>query len=157
MSWKDAREYVDWLSERTGRAYRLLSESEWEYAARAESDSAYYWGAEAGEGRANCGRCGGRWGGAQTAQAGSFPPNGFGLFDMSGNVWEWVEDCGHPDYTGAPPNGRAWLKPGDCRLRMLRGGAWDDAVARVRSAIRYWEFAETRRDVIGFRVARMLD
>ena len=156
VSWKDAQEYVGWLSEKTGRTYRLLSESEWEYAARAETDSPYYWGAEAGQGRANCGRCGGRGGGARTAPAGSFAPNGFGLFDMSGNVWEWVEDCGHPDYTGAPSDGSAWLKPGDCRLRMLRGGSWDDAVASVRSAIRYWEFADTRRDVIGFRVARTL-
>ena len=156
VSWKDAQEYVGWLSEKTGRTYRLLSESEWEYAARAETDSPYYWGAEAGEGRANCGRCGGRGGGARTAPAGSFPPNGFGLFDMSGNVWEWVEDCAHRDYTGAPSDGSAWLKPGDCRLRVLRGGAWDDAVSRVRSAIRYWEFADTRRDEIGFRVARPL-
>ena len=156
VSWKDAQEYVGWLSERTGKPYRLLSESEWEYAARADTDSPYYWGAEAGQGRANCGRCGGRWDGAKTAPAGSFAPNGFGLFDMSGNVWEWVEDCGHPDYTGAPSDGSAWLKPGDCRLRMLRGGSWDDAMARVRSAIRYWEFADTRRDVIGFRVARRL-
>ena len=157
VSWKDAKEYVDWLSEKTGRTYRLLSESEWEYAVRADTDTPYYWGAEAGSGRANCGGCEGRGGGAKTAPAGSFPPNGFGLFDMSGNVWEWVEDCGHRDYTGAPSDGSAWLKPGDCRLRMLRGGAWDDAVARVRSAIRYWEFADTRRDVIGFRVARVLD
>ena len=156
VSWKDAQEYVGWLSERTGEPYRLLSESEWEYAARADTNSPYYWGAEAGQGRANCGRCGGRWDGEKTAPAGSFPPNGFGLFDMSGNVWEWVEDCGHRDYTGAPSDGSAWLKPGDCRLRMLRGGAWDDAVARVRSAIRYWEFADTRREVIGFRVARTL-
>ena len=156
VSWKDAQEYVGWLSQKTGRTYRLLSESEWEYAARAGTDSPYYWGAEAGQGRANCGRCGGQQGGARTAPAGSFPANGFGLFDMSGNVWEWVEDCGHPDYTGAPTDGSAWLKPGDCRLRMLRGGAWDDAVARVRSAIRYWEFADTRRDVIGFRVGRAL-
>ena len=156
VSWKDAKQYVGWVSEKTGRTYRLLSESEWEYAARAGTDSPYYWGTEVGEGRANCGWCGGRWGGAQTAPVGSLPPNGFGLFDMSGNVWEWVEDCGHPDYTGAPSNGSAWLKPGDCRLRMLRGGSWDDAAARVRSAIRYWEFADMRRDVIGFRVGRDL-
>ena len=156
VSWKDAQEYVGWLSEKTGEQYRLLSESEWEYSARAKTDSPYYWGAEAREGRANCGRCGGRWGGEKTAPAGSFAPNGFGLFDMSGNVWEWVEDCGHRDYTGAPSDGNAWLKPGDCRLRMLRGGSWEDAVVRVRSAIRYWEFADTRRDVIGFRIARTL-
>ena len=156
VSWKDAKEYVGWLSEKTGRTYRLPSESEWEYAVRADTDTPYYWGAEAGQGRANCGGCEERGGGAKTAPAGSFPPNGFGLFDMSGNVWEWVEDCGHRDYTGAPADGSAWLKPGDCRLRMLRGGAWDDAANRVRSAIRYWEFADTRRDVIGFRVARAL-
>ena len=156
VRWKDAKEYVGWLSEKTGRTYRLPSESEWEYAVRADTDTPYYWGAEAGQGRANCGGCEGRGGGAKTVPAGSFPPNGFGLFDMSGNVWEWVEDCGHRDYTGAPSDGSAWLKPGDCRLRMLRGGAWDDAAARVRSAIRYWEFADTRRDVIGFRVARAL-
>ena len=156
VSWKDAKEHVNWLSERTGRRYRLLAKSEWEYAARAGTNSAYYWGAEAGEGRANCG---GWWGvgSARTTRAGSFPPNGFGLSDMSGNVWAWVEDCGHPDYTGAPSDGSAWLKSGDCRLRMLRSGAWDDAAVRVRSAIRYWEFAETRRDVIGFRVARTLN
>ena len=156
VSWKDAKEYVGWLSKKTGRTYRLLSESEWEYAARADTDSAYYWGAEAGQGRANCGRCGGRGGGAQTTPAGSFPPNGFGLFDMSGNVWEWVEDCGHRDYTGAPTDGSAWLKSGDCRVRMLRGGAWDDAAARVRSAFRHWDFTDTRSDDIGFRVARTL-
>ena len=156
VSWKDAKEYIGWLSEKTGETYRLLGESEWEYAARARTDSPYHWGAEVGEGRANCGGCGERRGGARTAPAGSFPPNGFGLFDMAGNVWEWVEDCGHPDYTGAPSDGSAWLAPGDCRLRMLRGGAWDDAASRVRSAIRYWEFADTRRDMIGFRVARRL-
>ena len=90
MSWKDAKEYVDWLSEKTGRTYRLFGESEWEYAAHAGTDTPYYRGAEAGEGRANCGRCGGRRVGAHTAPAVSFPPNGFGLFDMSGNVWEWL-------------------------------------------------------------------
>ena len=156
VSWKDAKQYVGWLSKKTGEPYRLLGESEWEYAARAGTDSPYYWGMEVGEGRANCGRCGGRRGGARTAPVGSFPPNGFGLHDMLGNVWEWVEDCGHPDYTGAPADGSAWLKPGDCRLRMLRGGSWDEAAARVRSAIRYWQFADTRSDEIGFRVARTL-
>ena len=156
VSWKDAREYVGWLSEKTGVQYRLLTEAEWEYAARAGTHTRYHWGDGPGHGRANCGRCGGRWGGTKTAPPGSFPPNGFGLFDMLGNVWEWVEDCGHPSYSGAPSDGSAWLQPGDCRLRMLRGGSWEDAAGRVRSAIRYWEFAETRSNVIGFRVARTL-
>ena len=156
VSWNDAREYVDWLSTKTGRKYRLLTEAEWEYAARAWTQTRYYWGDEPGRDRANCGQCGGRWGGTKTTPPASFPPNGFGLFDMLGNVWEWVEDCGHPDYSGAPSDGSAWLKPGDCRLRMLRGGSWEDPASRTRSAIRYWEFAETRRNVIGFRVARTL-
>lgn len=156
VSWNDAREYVDWLSEKTGRKYRLLTEAEWEYAARARTQTRYYWGDEPGQGRANCAQCGGRWDGTKTASPASFPPNGFGLFDMLGNVWEWVEDCGHPSYSGAPSDASAWLQPGDCRLRMLRGGSWEDAASRVRSAIRYWEFAETRRNVIGFRVAQTL-
>ena len=156
VSWNDAREYVDWLSARTGRQYRLLTEAEWEYVARAWTQTRYYWGDEPEQGRANCGQCGGRWGGAKTAPPASFPPNGFGLFDMLGNVWEWVEDCGHPNYSGAPSDASAWLQPGDCRLRMLRGGSWEDTASRTRSAIRYWEFADTRRNVIGFRVAGTL-
>ena len=157
VSWKDAQEYVAWLSETTGKTYRLLSESEWEYAARGGTDAAYFWGSEPEPGRANCARCGGEWAGKKTAPAGSFAPNGFGLFDMLGNVWEWVEDCGHASYDGAPADGSAWLRAGDCRFRMLRGGSWDDAASRVRSAIRYWELAETRGDMIGFRVAATLE
>ena len=157
VSWKDAQHYVDWLSEQTGRRYRLLSEAEWEYVARAGTDSAYYWGEEPGQGRANCNRCGSAWDGTKTAPAGSFAPNGFGLFDMLGNVWEWTEDCGHRNYQGAPSDGSAWvLQGGDCRLRMLRGGSWEDATVRVRSAFRHWEFADRSSDVIGFRVGTTL-
>ena len=156
VSWKDAREYVDWLSEKTGRRYRLLSESEWEYAARAGTDSSYYWGEEPGKGHANCSRCGSDWDGKSTSPAGSLAPNGFGVFDMLGNVWEWVEDCGHRNYEGAPTDGSAWVRRGDCRFRMLRGGSWEDAPSRVRSAFRHWEPADTRNDVIGFRVATTL-
>ena len=156
VSWKDARQYVEWLSKQTGRRYRLLSEAEWEYAARAATDTAYSWGEEPGQGRANCNRCGSAWDGTKTAPAGSFAPNGFGLFDMLGNVWEWVEDCGHKNYDGAPSDGSAWVRRGDCRLRMLRGGSWEDATVRVRSAFRHWEFADTSSDVIGFRVATTL-
>ena len=156
VSWKDAKEYVGWLSEKTGREYRLLSESEWEYAARAGTDSSYYWGEEPGKGHANCSRCGSDWESKKTSQAGSFDPNGFGLFDMLGNVWEWVEDCGHRNYEGAPTDGSAWVRRGDCRFRMLRGGSWEDPPSRVRSAFRHWESAGTRNDVIGFRVAAPL-
>ena len=156
VSWKDAKEYVGWLSETTGRRYRLLSESEWEYAARAGSDSSYHWGEEPGEGHANCSRCGSDWDGKSTSPAGSFAANGFGLFDMLGNVWEWVEDCGHRNYEGAPSDGSAWVRRGDCRFRMLRGGSWEDPPSRVRSAFRHWEHADTRYDTIGFRVAATL-
>ena len=132
VSWKDAKEYVGWLSRTTGREYRLLNESEWEYAARAGTDSSYYWGEEPGEGHANCSRCGSDWDSKKTSQAGSFDPNGFGLFDMLGNVWEWVEDCGHRNYEGAPSDGSAWIRRGDCRFRMLRGGSWEDPPSRLR-------------------------
>ena len=156
VSWKDAQQYVGWLSEKTGRPYRLLSEAEWEYAARAGTDSSYFWGEEPGQGHANCSRCGSDWDGRSTSPAGSFAPNGFGLFDMLGNVWEWVEDCGHRNYERAPSDGSAWVRRGDCRFRMLRGGSWEDAPSRVRSAFRHWESADTRNDVIGFRVATTL-
>ena len=125
-------------------------------AARAKTDSAYYWGEDAGLRRARCSRCDGGSGGVGTVSVGDFPPNGFGLFDVLGNVREWVEDCGHRDYTGAPSDGSTWTRPGDCRVRMLRGGSWADAASRVRSAMRNWKFTDTREDVIGFRVARTL-
>ena len=156
VSWKDAQQYVGWLSEKTGRPYRLLSEAEWEYATRAGTDSSYFWGEEPSQGHANCSRCGSDWDGRSTSPAGSFAPNGFGLFDMLGNVWEWVEDCGHRNYEGAPSDGSAWVRRGDCRFRMLRGGSWEDAPSRVRSAFRHWESADTRNDVIGLRVATTL-
>ena len=156
VSWNDAQEYAGWLSEKTGETYRLPSEAEWEYAARAKTNSAYYWGEVVRPRRARCSRCDGGSGGIGTVSVGDFPPNGFGLFDMLGNVWEWVEDCGHRDYTGAPSDGSAWTRPGDCRVRMMRGGSWEDATSRVRSAMRDWKFTDTRQDVIGFRVARTL-
>ena len=93
VSWDDARQYVAWLSRMTGKTYRLLTEAEWEYAARAGTQTAYSWGDEIGKGNANCRRCGSQWDGRQTSPVGSFKPNAFGLYDMHGNVWEWVEDC----------------------------------------------------------------
>jgi formylglycine-generating enzyme required for sulfatase activity len=107
VSWDDAQQYVQWLSERTGRPYRLLSEAEWEYAARAGSRTAFSWGDNIGEGNANCDGCGSTWDNKQTAPVGSFKANAFGLHDMHGNVFEWVQDCGSANYDGAPTDGSA--------------------------------------------------
>ena len=98
----------------TGRPYRLLSEAEWEYAARAGTTTAYSWGDEIGKNNANCNGCGSEWDSRRTAPVGSFAPNQFGLYDMHGNVWEWVEDCLHDNYKGAPEDGSAWIAQGDC-------------------------------------------
>ena len=162
VSWEDARAYVGWLSRKTGKGYRLLSESEWEYVARAGTGTRYWWGDSIGSGRANCDGCGSRWDDEQTAPVGSFPANGFGLHDVHGNVWEWVEDCWHDDYRGAPSDGSAWTtwtSGGECSQRMLRGGSWDDAPRFLRSANRS---GRGNRSVylgsvdLGFRVARTL-
>ena len=123
VSWEDAQSYVTWLSRETGESYRLPSESEWEYAARAGTATKYSWGNEIGVNRANCDGCGSRWDNQRTAPVGSFAPNGFGLYDMHGNVWEWVEDCWNGSYAGAPSDGGAW-ESGNCAERVLRGGSW---------------------------------
>ncbi len=148
VSWNDTKDYMRWLSQETGEIYRLLSESEWEYAARAGSRTAYFWGNEIDRGRAN-------YGSSRTVPVGSFGPNGFGLHDMHGNVWEWAEDCWNDSYKGAPSDGSAWLSADDCSLRVFRGGSWADRPVYVRSAKRGWSPADHRDFNIGFRVARM--
>ena len=155
VSWDDARSYVAWLSRRTGERYRLPSESEWEYAARAGSTTKYSWGNEIGVNRANCGGGGSQWDGKQTAPAGSFAPNGFGLYDMHGNVWEWVEDCWNESYVRAPSDGGSW-QSGDCAKRVLRGGSWNDRPRVLRAALRLWLTTGNRNGNDGFRVARTL-
>ena len=157
VSWEDAQEYVRWLWTKTGQKYRLLSESEWEYAARGGSRSRYQWGDEMPANGANCAGCGSLWDGASTAPAGSFSANAFGLYDMHGNVWEWVEDCWHDDYAGAPSDGSAWLVAGDCDRRVLRGGSFFTSPPLVRSAYRSQDPSRTRLKLVGFRVARELD
>ena len=107
VSWNEAQEYVTWLSSRTDHEYRLPSEAEWEYAARAGTQTRYWWGNEVGRDRANCAGCGGREDDRRTAPVGSFAANPFGLHDVHGNVWEWVADCWHDDYQGAPVDGGA--------------------------------------------------
>ena len=166
VSWKDARAYVRWLSGRTSKEYRLLSESEWEYAARAGTTTRYYWG-DGSSGQ--CDYANGadrtlkeRWGRARevadcydghyrTAPVGTFKANAFGLHDMSGNVWEWVEDCPNDSYAGAPSDGRAW-ESGDCDRRVLRGGSWFSRPGVLRAASRGWSDAGIRSDFIGFRL-----
>ncbi len=158
VSWEDAQAYVRWLSARTGASYRLLSESEWEYVARAGTRTPYWWGDfRRRENRANCRNCGGRWDGARTAPAGSFSPNDFGVHDVLGNVWEWVGDCWHDDYAGAPSDGSWWTRGGDCSRRVLRGGSWLNDFRRLRSAVRERAGARRRVVTVGFRVSRTLD
>ncbi|MET0070049.1 MAG: SUMF1/EgtB/PvdO family nonheme iron enzyme [Candidatus Thiodiazotropha sp.] len=161
VSWEDAVAYAEWLSQQTGKRYRLPTEAEWEYAARAGSTTKYSWGDEIGQdGKvwANCDGCGSQWDGEQTAPVGSFASNGFGLYDMSGNVWEWVQDCWHGDYQGAPPDGSAWLESdkGDCGRRVIRGGSWSYGPRYIRSAGRDRGYPVGRNDDLGFRLAQDL-
>ena len=157
-SWDDATAYAEWLSEQTGKRYRLPTEAEWEYAARAGSDTKYWWGDEVGQNRANCRFCGSQWDGKQTAPVGSFAANDFGVHDTAGNVWEWVQDCWHGSYTGAPSDGSAWEEAdgGNCGQRVVRGGSWGHDPPGVRSAFRSGGYAGTRYDSLGFRLAQDL-
>ena len=172
VSWYDAQAYAVWLSEETGESYRLPSESEWEYAARGGTTTSRYWGDSS---FSQCGYANGAdaaaksrfngWpvagcddGAIWTAWAGSYGVNDLGLFDMLGNVLEWVEDCWHEDYRGGPADGRAWTVGGDCGRRGLRGGSWIDPPRNLRSAgFRDWSPPSGRGVDAGFRVARTLD
>ena len=155
VSWDDVQEFIVWLNARTGGGYRLPTESEWEYAARAGSESKYSWGDEIGVNRANCRGCGSVWDGKRTAPVGSFPANAWGLHDMHGNVWEWVEDCRNDGYGGAPDDGNAWLSgDGECDQRVIRGGSWFDKPGDLRSSARYWNSHSVRCGNMGFRLAR---
>jgi len=157
VSWDDVQQYMAWLSKMTGRPYRLLSEAEWEYAVRAGTTMAYSWGDEIGKNNANCNGCGSEWDSQRTAPVGSFAPNQFGLYDMHGNVWEWVEDCWHTNYEGAPNDGSAWIAQGDCDNRVVRGGSWSGYSVGLRSALRFWSSADDHSNDLGFRVARTLN
>ena len=163
VTWGQAKKYAEWLSRRTGREYRLLSESEWEYVARAGATTDYWWGDEIGTGRANCDGCGSRWDDEKTAPVGSFAANAFGLYDVHGNVWEWVEDCWKDNYHGVPSDGTAWQPPSyeTCAAHVIRGGSWNEWPGALRVGLRNYDnltgfsFIQ-RHDQIGFRVARSL-
>jgi formylglycine-generating enzyme required for sulfatase activity len=156
VDWHDAQQYVTWLAKLTGKPYRLLSESEWEYTARAGTTTPYYWGSSVGVMNANCDGCGSRWQAKQTAPIGQFPANAFGLRDMAGNVWQMVQDCYHPNYNALPADGSPNTQ-GECSIRVVRGGAWTSDPHYLRSASRYKnainDHGSTNR---GFRVARDL-
>ena len=139
----------------TGQPYRLLTEAEWEYAARAGTTTAYYWGDDIGKGNANCNGCGSQWDAKQTSPVGSFKPNAFGLYDMAGNVFQWVQDCYHPDYNGVPTDGSAW-NSGDCSNRVVRGGSWVSGPRLLRSPNRDGVATVFRGFNLGFRVGRTL-
>jgi formylglycine-generating enzyme required for sulfatase activity len=155
ISWDDAQDYVTWLSAKTGEKYRLPSEAEWEYAARAGTATAYWWGDEGGKGSASCADCGNPWDGERASPAGSFAANPFGLFDVHGNVWEWVQDCWNPDYEGATADGSSRTS-GDCRARVLRGGGWSLGQEYLRSSRRTHYDHDVRYPLHGLRVARDL-
>jgi len=169
VSWDDAQSYVRWLSGKTGQPYRLLSEAEYEYVNRAGATTAYWWGNDP---NAACAYANGpdldfkaqypNWtvvnchdGFVTTSPVGHFLPNAFGLYDTTGNVWEWVEDCYHGSYDGAPTDGSPWTT-GDCSQRVLRGGSWGNNPANLRAANRGWNTTDDRLNDIGFRVARTL-
>ena len=151
VSWEDARAYLQWVSKKTGLEYRLPSEAEWEYVARAGTQGQYYVGQEISPDWANYG-----WNVGMTLGVGSYQANAFDLHDAHGNVWEWVADCWNGSYDGAPTDGSAWTT-GDCAQRVLRGGSWHDSPTHLRSSNRHKERAATRNPNVGFRVVRTLN
>jgi formylglycine-generating enzyme required for sulfatase activity len=170
VSWNDARAYAQWLSQKTGERYRLPTEAEWEYAARAGTSAARAWGDDpreacrfanvADQSRFQI------WGFGQkhqcndghyfTAPAGSYAQNAFGLHDMLGNVWEWTQDCWNASYAGAPSDGAASLT-GDCAQRVSRGGSWSTVPRYARSASRNKHAADHRDNLTGFRLLRVFE
>ena len=158
VSWNDAQEYVSWLNGKVGgEHYRLLSEAEWEYAARADTQTRYYWGDAIGSNNANCDGCGSQWDNKQTAPVGSFAANAFGLNDMAGNVWQWTQDCWNSDYSAKPDslkaNGGAWTTE-NCSLRVLRGGSWAYIPRALRAAARFGNSPGYHSRGRGVRLAR---
>ena len=155
VNWNEAQAYAQWLSKKTGKQYRLPSEAEWEYAARAGTTTARYWGNDIGHGNANCDGCGSQWDDKQTAPAGSFAPNTFGLYDMLGNAGEWVDDSYHESYNGAPADGSTW-DGGNSERHVFRGGSWFNLSQATRSASRDRHDTAYRDSSGGFRLARIL-
>jgi formylglycine-generating enzyme required for sulfatase activity/uncharacterized caspase-like protein len=162
LNWEDANAYAGWLSKRTGKSYRLLSEAEYEYVARAGTTAPFWWGASIAPDEANYDGNNMYAGGgskgeyrAKTVPVKSFKPNPWGLYQVHGNAWSWVKDCWRDTYEGAPADGSAWTG-GDCRNRILRGGSWINTPRNLRSANRFWSLSGHRNNDIGFRLAKTL-
>jgi formylglycine-generating enzyme required for sulfatase activity len=170
LDWKDAGAFIAWLNAKVHAVrpelgahkgpYRLPTEAEWEYAARAGTTTARWWGNAIGAGNANCNGCGSKSDDQVLSDVGTFGPNPFGLYDMLGNVWQWTGDCWHDTYAGAPVDGSAWTAKGDCKKHVLKGGSWDNVPVFVRSAARSAAAADGGEfdysTLAGFRVARDL-
>ena len=155
LSWDDANEYVRWLRSVTGKPYRLPSEAEWEYAARAGTTTPYPWGEEAGVGKADCKGCGSQSNGTRPVGIGAFPPDPWGLYDMLGGVAQWTADCWHLSYTGAPANASPWLAP-HCETHVLRGGSWMNPPSDITVSSRNFYDSGVRYEANGMRVALSL-
>jgi sulfatase modifying factor 1 len=154
VSWEDAQAYARWLSHATGKSYRLPTEAEWEYAARS-GDKQQTWAGTSEENELTKYAVYSNNSGGKTAEVGSREPNGLELYDMSGNVREWVEDCWHKNYTDAPKDGSAWLREGGaCGRRVIRGGSWNDRPGYLRSSFRSRFGPDFRGNFIGFRLAQ---
>ncbi len=169
LDWRDAERYIAWLNEKVRLAhpdpdratgpYRLPTEAEWEYAARAGTKTARWWGNDIGVGKANCNGCGSKWDNRLLTDVDAFSPNPFGLYGMLGNAWQWTADCWHPNYAHAPEDGSVWSEK-ECTNYVIRGGSWDNLPIFVRSAARSrsgpgggeYDYSS----LTGFRVARDL-
>jgi formylglycine-generating enzyme required for sulfatase activity len=152
VSWTDAKQYVTWLAGAAKKPYRLPSEAEWEYAARAGTQTKYWWGEKLQPGMASCKDCTDGAAAGQLVKVGSSKPNPFGLYDMGGGVDQWVEDCWHRNYQGAPADGSSW-NGGDCASHVLRSGSWKNDARYVRPANRDSYDTNVRYPTHGFRVA----
>jgi formylglycine-generating enzyme required for sulfatase activity len=152
VSWDNAQDYVAWLGKTTGKHYRLISEAEFEYVARAGTATTFWWGDAVGQGNADCAGCGSKWDDEQTAPVGSFKPNAFGIYDTAGNVTQWVEDRWNSTYHGAPQDGSAW-ETGDTLRRVMRSGSWHNNAATQHSSFRNADSPRVRNQKIGFRIA----
>lgn len=153
VSWEDAYYYADWLSQQTGKNYRLATEAEWEYAAGTGANTTYWWGFEYQPGSAHCFDCESGFDLTRPTRIGTFKPNPFGLHDMYGNVAEWVQDCWHNNYQGAPTDGREWMG-GECNQRVVRGGSFSSPATSLRTSKRDKFRASSTYDNIGIRVVR---